>query len=65
MTAERYLDVRAVAARWGVGRGLVYRLAARGELRCIRVGRAVRFRTQDLEEYELRGRGEGTDAVAQ
>ncbi len=63
-TAAGYLDVRGVAARWGVSQGTIYRLVARRELPCVRVGRAVRFRTQDLEEYEQRSGGGREDAAA-
>lgn len=52
MTApEPMLDVNEVAARLGVSKMTVYRLATAGELRAFRIGRSVRIRPRDLAEY--------------
>ena len=51
---DRYYTVGDVAKLWKVSQQMVYRLAALGELPCIRIGRAVRFRPQDLAVYEQR-----------
>lgn len=47
------VDVPAVARRWGVRAMTVYRLVERGQLRAVRIGRALRFRLPDIEA--LRG----------
>ena len=43
------LTVPQVAALLGIGRNTVYRALQNGEIRAVRVGRAVRVRTADVE----------------
>ena len=45
------LDVHEAAAYLAVTEGTVYRLARAGELPHVRIGRAVRFRVEDLDRY--------------
>lgn len=40
-----------LAAALGLSRSLVYQLIASGQLRAVRIGRAVRVRVDDLEEF--------------
>jgi excisionase family DNA binding protein len=46
--------VKQVAARWGVAAHTVYNLIASRSLSCVRIGRTVRLRQSDIEEYESR-----------
>jgi len=43
--------VRAVAARLGVSSASVYKLCQRGQLRGLRIGGALRFSPQLIDEY--------------
>lgn len=52
----KVLTVAELAARLGVCRQTVYALERRGELRVIRIGRALRVPTSELER--LMGTGE-------
>jgi excisionase family DNA binding protein len=55
-----HLTAREVAARWSVTTRTIQRMAARGELRSLRVGRALRIAVEDIEAYEARqGTGGG------
>jgi excisionase family DNA binding protein len=58
VTAARLLDAHQVGERWGVPHTQVLRLARTGRLKCVKCGRYVRFRLEDLEEFE---RGGGTN----
>jgi excisionase family DNA binding protein len=48
----RRLTLDDVAARWGVSPRTVQRLVRRGALRCLRIGRQMRFRPEDIAAYE-------------
>ena len=47
----RLLRIEDVADRLAVSRSMAWKLLATGELRSIRIGRAVRVRPADLEAY--------------
>ena len=47
----RLLRLQEVADRLSVSRSFAWKLVAQGDLRSFRIGRAVRVRPQDLEEY--------------
>ncbi len=49
--ATAVLDVREAAAYLAVVPETVYRLVRRGELPHTRVGKAIRFRVEDLDHY--------------
>jgi excisionase family DNA binding protein len=50
-TLSRLLNAQDVAAALNMGLSTVYLLVERGELPSIRIGRSVRFRPEDLEEF--------------
>ena len=45
------LKVREVAQILGLGLSTIYQFISRGELPCVRFGRAVRVRPEDLEGF--------------
>ena len=47
----RLLRVDEVAHRLSVSRSMAWKMIAHGGMRLFRIGRAVRVRPQDLEEY--------------
>ncbi len=47
----RLLRIEDVAQRLAVSRSMAWKLIAYGHLRSVRIGRAVRVRPQDLEDY--------------
>lgn len=49
--AERLLRLEDVAQRLSISRSMAWKLIAYGELRSLRIGRAVRVRPIDLEAY--------------
>jgi len=49
--APVYLTVKEAAAYLRVSTGWVYLQAAKGALPCIHVGRAVRFRRDELDKW--------------
>ncbi len=51
---ERLITVRVVAARLGLSSASVYKLCQRGELRGMRIGGALRFSPQVVDEYVTR-----------
>ena len=59
---ERLITVRSVAARLGLSSASVYKLFQRGELRGMRIGGALRFSPQVLDEY-VNGCGGAPGAV--
>lgn len=54
--AKEFYTVRELAERFGVTEMTVYRLASRGDLPSYSIGRAKRFRRDDVEEYLRRQR---------
>jgi excisionase family DNA binding protein len=50
------LTVNQAASVLGIGRVTVYRLLRAGDLDAVRVGKRLRFRPEDLEEYLERNR---------
>ncbi len=50
-TLSRLLNAQDVAAALKMGLSTVYQLVERGELPSIRIGRSVRIRPEDLEEF--------------
>ncbi len=47
----RLLRIEDVADRLAVSRSMAWKLIAYGQLRSVRIGRAVRVRPADLDEY--------------
>lgn len=47
----RLLRIEAVAERLSVSRSMAWKLIDSGDLRSVRIGRAVRVRPADLEAY--------------
>lgn len=47
----RLLRIEEVADHLAVSRSMAWKLIAYGQLRSVRIGRAVRVRPRDLEEY--------------
>jgi len=54
--AARHLTSAQLAERWGVSVRTVQRLTKAGELRCVRIGRQIRFRLEDILAYERKSR---------
>jgi excisionase family DNA binding protein len=54
-TTTRFLTVREVAAALRVSNMTVYRLVSAGDLPAVRVGRSVRLRADEVDQY-LNGR---------
>lgn len=53
MTTKAFnFSVSQLAERWGVSTRTVYSLCAAGQIGHIRVGKSIRIRPQDIEEYE-------------
>lgn len=52
MSTDRLLTVREVARRWQVSDRTVMRRVAQGQLQAVRIGRTIRFRTEDVEHAE-------------
>jgi excisionase family DNA binding protein len=62
MVAEQdFFSVQELADKLGVSKDTVYRLIRKGELPYHQIGRAIRFRWADVEEYLKRVRKEKTD----
>lgn len=49
--ASRLLRIEDVAEQLAVSRSFAWKLLAQGDLRSIRIGRAVRVRPRDLQAY--------------
>jgi len=49
--SARLLRIEDVADRLAVSRSMAWKLIAYGQLRSVRIGRAVRVRPADLDEY--------------
>jgi excisionase family DNA binding protein len=50
-TPSRLLNAQDIAEVLSIGLSTVYLLLERGDLPCIRIGRSVRVRPEDLEEF--------------
>ncbi len=50
-TAPRLLRVDDIADRLAISRSMAWKLVSSGEMRSVRIGRAVRVRPSDLESY--------------
>jgi len=48
---SRLLRIEDVADRLAVSRSMAWKIIAYGQLRSVRIGRAVRVRPQDLDAY--------------
>lgn len=55
-TEKEFLKVKEVAEKLGVVKDTIYRLIRKGELPCHQVGRAMRIRWADVEDYLKRTR---------
>jgi excisionase family DNA binding protein len=51
MIGKKYYTAKEIAASLAVTPMTVYRLAERGELRAIRVGKSIRFDAEAVEEF--------------
>ena len=49
--AGRLLRIEDIARRCAISRSMAWKLTATGQLRAIRIGRALRVRPQDLEAF--------------
>jgi len=49
--APRLLRLEDVADRLAISRSMAWKLIAYGHIRSLRIGRALRVRPQDLEDY--------------
>ena len=47
----RLLRIEQIADRLSVSRSMAWKIIDLGQLRSVRIGRAVRVRPQDLEDY--------------
>ena len=52
--SERLLRLDEVADRLSISKSMAWKLVAYGQLRSVRIGRAVRVRPPDVEEYLAR-----------
>ena len=50
-----FLTPRELAARWRLGRSIVYELLSRGELPYYQIGGAIRLKLADVVAYEEAG----------
>ena len=48
---DRLRTIAELADEWGVHRNTIHRLVRRGDLHAVRVGRRLRFRTDDVDAY--------------
>lgn len=51
LPTPQLLTAREAAAALAIGQRTVERLAARGQLRCVRIGRLIRFSPADLADF--------------
>jgi excisionase family DNA binding protein len=63
MSEVLLLTVTETARRIGLGRTVTYDLIRRGELRSLKIGGSRRVAAADIEEFVLRLREQGDDAV--
>jgi excisionase family DNA binding protein len=47
----KLMDVKSTADLLTISESMVYKLAANGELTCVRIGDCVRFRQDDIDNY--------------
>lgn len=47
----RLLRIEQIAERLSVSRSMAWKIIDQGQLRSVRIGRAVRVRPQDLDDY--------------
>jgi excisionase family DNA binding protein len=47
----RLLRIEQIAERLSVSRSMAWKIIDKGQLRSVRIGRAVRVRPQDLDDY--------------
>jgi excisionase family DNA binding protein len=47
----KLIDVKSTADLLTISESMVYKLAANGELTCVRIGDCVRFRQEDIDNY--------------
>jgi excisionase family DNA binding protein len=52
--SDRLLTVPELASRWQVAERTILRLIKRGALRHVRIGRQIRFRPDEVLEFEKR-----------
>lgn len=50
----RLLRLDEVAVRLSISKSMAWKLVANGQIRSVRIGRAVRVRPADIEEYLAR-----------
>ncbi len=43
--------VRQVCEAWNISRATLYRLVQRGQVKPVKIGRATRFRSDELEQF--------------
>lgn len=55
----RLLRIEEIAERLAVSRSMAWKLVTYGQLRSVRIGRAVRVRPADLDEYVANAIREG------
>lgn len=55
----RLLRIEEIAERLAVSRSMAWKLIAHGQLRSVRIGRAVRVRPADLDAYVASAMREG------
>lgn len=48
---KEYLSVREVAERFSISKMSIYRLIEADEIPVLRIGKSLRIRTADLEDY--------------
>jgi len=53
LTASRLLTAEQLAERWQVPKSHVWRLARRGAIPTVRLGRYMRFRLESIEAWEM------------
>jgi excisionase family DNA binding protein len=51
VAGPRLLRIDDVSERLAISRSMAWKLVSIGEIRSLRIGRAVRVRPEDLEEY--------------
>jgi excisionase family DNA binding protein len=51
-TITKHLTAEDLAQRLGISRSDIYEQVKRGTLPCLKIGRRVRFRLQDVERWE-------------